>query len=115
MPLAQGCNFFFRRALCGFFSRRRVTGSASCLVAAMLLVLPVARAAGLSGGTSDGVSTAPSTPSDGQRGNQTEGNSGNRGTVYVPVWTPPMPDLHPEWLRLDQEWRADQLPHLEER
>jgi hypothetical protein len=25
------------------------------------------------------------------------------------------PDLHPEWLRLDQEWRADQLPHLEER
>ena len=24
-------------------------------------------------------------------------------------------DLHPEWLRLDQEWRADQLPQLEER
>jgi len=25
------------------------------------------------------------------------------------------PDLHPEWLRLDQEWRADELPQLEER
>ncbi|ODU25330.1 MAG: hypothetical protein ABS95_00220 [Verrucomicrobia bacterium SCN 57-15] len=25
------------------------------------------------------------------------------------------PDQHPEWLRLDQEWRADQLPQPEER
>ena len=25
------------------------------------------------------------------------------------------PDLHPEWLRLDQEWRADELPQLGER
>lgn len=25
------------------------------------------------------------------------------------------PDQHPEWLRLDQEWRADQLPQVEER
>ena len=95
-PLAQGCNFFFRRAVRGFFSRRGVTGSASWLVAAVLLVLPSARAAG-QGGTSDGVPTVPSTQGDGQqRGTQTDGNSGNRGTVYVPVWTPPLPDLHPE-------------------
>jgi hypothetical protein len=25
------------------------------------------------------------------------------------------PDLHPEWLRHDQEWRADQLPQPDER
>lgn len=25
------------------------------------------------------------------------------------------PDLHSEWLRLDQDWRADELPQLEER
>ena len=25
------------------------------------------------------------------------------------------PDQHPEWLRHDQEWRADQLPQPDER
>lgn len=93
MPLAQGCNRFFRRAARGFFSRR---GAATWLIAAVLLVLPTARADGQNTGTSDGVATVPATHGDGQqRGNQTDGNSG-RSTVYVPVWTPPLPDLHPE-------------------
>ena len=98
MPLAQGCNRFFRRAVRGFFPRRGVAGATSWLVAAMLLVLPTARAAGQNGSTSDGVATVPSTRGDGQH-QSTGGNSGGQGTVYVtpvPIWTPPMPDLHPE-------------------
>jgi hypothetical protein len=90
-PLALGCNDVFRRAARGFISSRRVAGIASWLVAAVLLVVPIARAAGQ--GTSDGVASGTSPRGDGQR------QSGGQGTVYVtpvPVWFPPTPDIHPE-------------------